>query len=92
MVSAATITRGNITPALSVQIGGQARLARHPRCRGIHLFEVQIMGKKWRANARIADAEERAKLWPKLVDLYFDYDNYQRWTDRVIPVVVLDPV
>ncbi|MBK6580979.1 MAG: nitroreductase family deazaflavin-dependent oxidoreductase [Sandaracinaceae bacterium] len=54
--------------------------------------EVQVMGKKWRARARVADAAERAQLWPKLVELYFDYDNYQRWTDRVIPVVVLDPI
>jgi len=34
---------------------------------------------------------ERAVLWPKLVDLYPDYDSYQSWTDRVIPVVVLEP-
>lgn len=54
--------------------------------------EVQVKGKKFRARARVADTAERAELWPKLVELYFDYDNYQRWTDRVIPVVVLDPV
>ena len=58
----------------------------NPRC------EVQVLGKKWSARARVADEAERAALWPKLVDMYFDYDNYQRWTDRVIPVVVLDPV
>ncbi len=54
--------------------------------------EVQIMGRKWKARARITDEAERAQLWPKLVDLYYDYDNYASWTDRVIPVVVLDPV
>jgi deazaflavin-dependent oxidoreductase (nitroreductase family) len=53
---------------------------------------VQVMGKQWRAVARVADPAERAELWPKLVEMYFDYDNYQRWTERVIPVVVLDPV
>ena len=34
---------------------------------------------------------ERAELWPRLVDLYSDYDSYQSWTDREIPVVVLEP-
>jgi deazaflavin-dependent oxidoreductase (nitroreductase family) len=41
--------------------------------------------------ARVADEAERALLWPKLVALYPDYDSYQSWTDRVIPVVVLEP-
>jgi len=38
-----------------------------------------------------ADPDERARLWPKLVELYADFDNYQNWTDREIPVVVLQP-
>ena len=41
--------------------------------------------------ARTADAEERSALWPRLVDLYSDYDSYQSWTDREIPVVLLEP-
>lgn len=41
--------------------------------------------------ARVADAGERALLWPRLVDLYADFENYAAWTDREIPVVVLEP-
>lgn len=41
--------------------------------------------------ARVADPAERAALWPRLVDLYADFDSYQSWTDREIPVVVLEP-
>jgi deazaflavin-dependent oxidoreductase (nitroreductase family) len=41
--------------------------------------------------ARVADADERAELWPRLVELYADFNNYQAWTDREIPVVVLEP-
>ncbi|QSR28176.1 nitroreductase [Nocardioides aromaticivorans] len=41
--------------------------------------------------ARVAAPDERAALWPRLVDLYADFDNYQAWTDREIPVVVLEP-
>jgi deazaflavin-dependent oxidoreductase (nitroreductase family) len=41
--------------------------------------------------ARIAVGEERAALWPRLVDLYADFAKYQAWTEREIPVVVLSP-
>ena len=44
-----------------------------------------------RVRARTADPAERAALWPRLVDLYADFDRYQSWTDREIPVVVLEP-
>jgi deazaflavin-dependent oxidoreductase (nitroreductase family) len=45
-----------------------------------------------RYRARTADAAEKAALWPKLVAIYRDYDDYQKRTDRDIPVVVLEPV
>jgi hypothetical protein len=41
--------------------------------------------------AHTADAEERAALWPKLVAAYADFENYQSWTEREIPVVVCEP-
>jgi deazaflavin-dependent oxidoreductase (nitroreductase family) len=41
--------------------------------------------------ARVASREERATLWPHLVDLYADFAKYQHWTDREIPVVILSP-
>jgi len=40
--------------------------------------------------ARTASAEEKAKLWPRLVAMYPDFDSYQSWTERDIPVVILD--
>jgi deazaflavin-dependent oxidoreductase (nitroreductase family) len=53
---------------------------------------VQTRGKGRRlVRARTADAQERARLWPRLVQLYADFENYQRWTTREIPVVILDP-
>ena len=54
---------------------------------------VSLRGERNRpVTAREADPEERAALWPRLVDLYADFANYQAWTEREIPVVVLDPV
>jgi len=41
--------------------------------------------------ARVVGPEERAELWPRLVELYADFAKYARWTDREIPVVVLEP-
>ena len=52
---------------------------------------VQVRRQRRPVRARTADRQERAALWPRLVDLYADYDSYQSWTDREIPVVVLSP-
>jgi deazaflavin-dependent oxidoreductase (nitroreductase family) len=52
---------------------------------------VQVGRRRRAMRARVADDAERAELWPRLVALYADYDSYQSWTNRVIPVVVLDP-
>jgi deazaflavin-dependent oxidoreductase (nitroreductase family) len=41
--------------------------------------------------ARVATDEERAELWPRVVEAYKGYAGYQRRTDRPIPLVLLDP-
>ena len=53
--------------------------------------QVQIRSEVRRVRARTATPEERAALWPRLVELYSDFANYQRWTDREIPVVICAP-
>jgi deazaflavin-dependent oxidoreductase (nitroreductase family) len=53
--------------------------------------QVQVGAELRRVRARVADPEERAALWPRLVELYADFDRYQAWTEREIPVVVLEP-
>lgn len=52
---------------------------------------VQIRGNVRPMLAHVADADERADLWPRLVALYADFDRYQSWTQRQIPVVVCEP-
>jgi F420H(2)-dependent quinone reductase len=49
-------------------------------------------GEKRQVRAREAAGEERERLWRMMADAYSDYENYQRRTDRQIPVVVLEPV
>jgi len=41
--------------------------------------------------AREVGPEEKAELWPVIVDAYPPYDGYQARTDRDIPVFVCDP-
>jgi deazaflavin-dependent oxidoreductase (nitroreductase family) len=41
--------------------------------------------------ARVADPDERARLWPQVVARYKGYGDYQTRTDREIPLVLLEP-
>lgn len=52
---------------------------------------VQVRTRRLPVRAHTASPAERAELWPKLVELYADFDVYQQCTDREIPVVVLEP-
>jgi deazaflavin-dependent oxidoreductase (nitroreductase family) len=53
---------------------------------------VHLRGERGRkVRARVASADEKAALWPRLIELYADFANYEAWTDREIPVVVLEP-
>jgi F420H(2)-dependent quinone reductase len=51
---------------------------------------VQIKDEVLRLRARDATAEEREEYWPKLVAMYPNFEDYQSWTDRVIPIVICD--
>ena len=53
--------------------------------------EIEIGSERIKVRARTADAEEKARLWPKLLQMYPDYGDYQARTERDIPVVVLSP-
>jgi deazaflavin-dependent oxidoreductase (nitroreductase family) len=52
---------------------------------------VQIKKEVLELTARDATEAERAQYWPQLVAMYSSFDDYQNWTDRVIPVVICDP-
>jgi deazaflavin-dependent oxidoreductase (nitroreductase family) len=48
-------------------------------------------GKPQKMRARVATPEERARLWPKVVERYKGYADYQKRATREIPLVLLDP-
>ena len=53
--------------------------------------EVEIGGGRSKRSARRASDQEKAALWPKLVEIYPPYDDYQARTERNIPVMILSP-
>jgi deazaflavin-dependent oxidoreductase (nitroreductase family) len=52
--------------------------------------DVQIKGEKFHAHPHTAEGEERERLWKQMTAVWPDYDEYQKKTDREIPVVVLE--
>jgi deazaflavin-dependent oxidoreductase (nitroreductase family) len=59
-------------------------LQAHPEVR------VQVKGDRFAARARTARADEKPELWQTMTAVWPAYDEYQRKTDREIPVVVLE--
>ncbi len=53
--------------------------------------EVTMKGEKRPMRAHVADADERARLWPLVTKDHQNYAGYQTKTDREIPLVLLDP-
>jgi deazaflavin-dependent oxidoreductase (nitroreductase family) len=53
--------------------------------------EVEYRGERRTMRARRATAEEEAELWPRVLEQYSGFADYRRYTDREIPVVVLEP-
>ncbi len=52
---------------------------------------LQIGRRRMAVTANAIGAEERERLWPRLVALYPPYEGYRRRTTRVIPLVRLAP-
>src|SRR5687767_14142424 len=52
---------------------------------------VQVGAQQVAVRARVATKAERTRLWPRVVDLYGGYRDYQERTEREIPLVILEP-
>jgi deazaflavin-dependent oxidoreductase (nitroreductase family) len=53
--------------------------------------EITMDGRTRSMRARVASPEEKAELWPRVVEAYRGYGQYQRRTDRDIPLVICEP-
>jgi deazaflavin-dependent oxidoreductase (nitroreductase family) len=61
-------------------------LEANPEC------ELMVGAKAVSARARVAEGEERERIWAQMAETYPPYLEYQKSTERTIPVVVLDPI
>jgi proline iminopeptidase len=66
--------------------GWYLNLAKHPE------VELQVKDEVFKARARTATGEERARLWKKAKEVWPPYEEYAKKTAREIPVVVLERV
>jgi deazaflavin-dependent oxidoreductase (nitroreductase family) len=52
--------------------------------------QVQVLGDRFTARARTATPEEKPELWRTMTAEWPAYDEYQKKTQREIPVVILE--
>jgi deazaflavin-dependent oxidoreductase (nitroreductase family) len=52
---------------------------------------VQVGSQIRNVTARVAEGEERERLWRLMVGVYAGYEGYRKRTEREIPLVVLQP-
>ena len=52
--------------------------------------EVDAKGERVGVRARVAEGDEREELWRRFVDANQSYERYRGYTQRELPVVVLD--
>jgi proline iminopeptidase len=52
--------------------------------------DVQVRADRFKARHRVAEGEERERLWKAMTEVWPAYEDYQAKTDRQIPVVVLE--
>ena len=94
--------RRRITPLLYFEDGDRyvviASKGGHPRhpawyhnLRENPDVDIQVGSSRFPVHARVAGPDERPRLWRRAVEVYGDYANYQRRTERQIPVVILEP-
>ncbi|GAB10069.1 hypothetical protein GOARA_051_00130 [Gordonia araii NBRC 100433] len=78
-----------------VVVASQGGLPHHPawylNLREHPEVTIEIGSERHDLVARTASADEKTALWPRLIDLYADFDTYDAWTEREIPVVICEP-
>ena len=83
---------GNTIVVVASRGGDDAHPAWFLNLRDNPAVQVTTDGRsKIQMRARIADAEERARLWPLVIADHKNYAGYQRKTEREIPLVLLEP-
>lgn len=61
-------------------------LQANPEC------DLQVGAKSVKARASVVEGEDRDRIWAKMAEIYPPYLDYQKATEREIPVVALAPI
>ena len=76
-----------------VTVASKAGVSKHPEwylnLKANPDCEIELGSEKRRVRAREATADERRRLWPKLVALNPDFEAYRARTDREFPILLL---
>ena len=77
--------------AVVASFGGAAT---HPawylNLRADDAVQIDCGSDRFAARACVATPDERERLWPRVLDMYAGYADYQRKTSRVIPIVMIE--
>jgi F420H(2)-dependent quinone reductase len=53
--------------------------------------EIDLQGERREVRARVATSDERERLWPRVLEQFRGFEDYDSYTRREIPLVVLEP-
>ena len=77
-------------------VASQGGAPQHPKwyanLRKNPVLDLQDDDRTWTVRAREIEGAEREEWWPRCVEAYPPYADYQTRTDRLIPVLLLEPV
>lgn len=77
-------------------VASQGGAGHHPRwyanLRRNPVLDLQDGSRTWSARARELHGTEREQWWARCVEAFPPYADYQRRTERLIPVLALEPV
>ncbi|MGH8963358.1 MAG: nitroreductase/quinone reductase family protein [Jatrophihabitantaceae bacterium] len=89
----APLTEGDALVVVASRGGDDVHPAWFLNLRENPSVQVALPGQARRPmHARIADPDQRARMWPQIADKHRNYAGYQRRTTREIPLVLLEPV
>ncbi|MBD2857894.1 nitroreductase family deazaflavin-dependent oxidoreductase [Spongiibacter sp. KMU-158] len=79
-----------------ILVASKGGMSKHPvwyyNVKANPLVEILAEGGRRTYQARLATPEEKKEVWPVLVGVYEDFDEYQARTDRDIPVFICEPL
>jgi F420H(2)-dependent quinone reductase len=52
--------------------------------------EIDLQGERRQVRARVATSDERERLWPRVLEQFRGFEDYDSYTRREIPLVVLE--